>query len=98
PPTPTLLPYTPLFRSSPDADYAHLQSGVILGIQRKYPEAAVELDQVIRNFPRSRYLDESLFERAQLFFEQGNYEGAVTEFSKIVDRKSTRLNSSYGSI
>lgn len=70
--------------NSPDADYAHLQSGVILGIQHNYPEAAGELDLVIKNFPNSRYFDESVFERAQFFFEQGNYVGAVSEFGQII--------------
>ena len=83
--------------NSPDADYAHLQSGVILGIQHKYAEAADELDQVIKNFPGSRYLDESIFERAQFYFEQGNYAGAVTEFGRIIstDKPSRFLPYAY---
>jgi tetratricopeptide (TPR) repeat protein len=70
--------------NSPDADYAHLQLGVIYGIQGKYGDAAIELDQVIKNNPASRYLDEAMFDRAQFYFEQGNYAAAVTEFSKII--------------
>ncbi len=83
--------------NSTDADYAHLQSGVILGIQRKYTEAASELDQLIKNFPRSRYLDESIFERAQFYFEQGNYAGAVTEYGRIIatDKPSRFLPYAY---
>jgi tetratricopeptide (TPR) repeat protein len=67
-----------------DNDYAHLQLGVILGIQRKYAEAGAELDEVIRNFPQSRYLDEAMFQRAQFDFEQGNYPAAVAQFGKII--------------
>lgn len=71
--------------NSPDNDYAHLQAGVILGIQRKYSEAAAELDQVLKNYPKSRFLDEAMFQRAQLDFEQGNYSAAVAGFSRLIN-------------
>jgi TolA-binding protein len=66
-------------------DYAHLQAGVILGIQRKYAEAAGELNQVINNYPQSRFIDEAMFQRAQLEFEQGNYAASVAGFSKLIE-------------
>lgn len=70
--------------NSPDRDYAHLQMGVVLGIQGKYAEGASELDFVIKAVPASRYLDDALFQRAQFYFEQGNYATAVSEYSKII--------------
>ncbi len=70
--------------STSDADYAHLQIAVILGIENRYTEAAAELDVVIQNYPASRYVEEAKFDRGQFLFEQGNYPGAVTEFSKII--------------
>ncbi len=77
---------------SPDTDYAHLQAGVILGIQRKYVEAAAELDQVLKNYPQSRFLDEAMFQRAQLDFEQGNYNPAVSGFSRLIaSNKSSKF-------
>jgi len=78
--------------NSPDGDYAHLQLGVILGIQGTYAAAAIELDQVIKNNPGSRYVDEAMFDRAQFYFEQGNYAAAVAEFSSIISaNKPTRF-------
>lgn len=74
---------------SVDEDYAHLQSGAILGIMRKYEEAGAELDLIIRNYPQSRILDEALFQRAQLDFEQGNYASAVTGYSTLIQTKAT---------
>jgi tetratricopeptide (TPR) repeat protein len=68
-----------------DGDYVHLQLGIISGIQRKYPEALNELDQVVKNYPGSRFADEALFQRGQLFFEQGNYGNASTEFSRLIN-------------
>lgn len=74
---------------SVDEDYAHLQSGAILGIMRKYEEAGAELDLIIKNFPQSRILDEALFQRAQLDFEQGNYASAVIGYSTLIQTKTT---------
>ncbi len=73
---------------STDVDYAHLQSGAILGIMRKYDEASAELDIMIKSFPQSRFLDEALFQRAQLDFEQGNYASAVAGYSTLIQTKS----------
>ena len=70
--------------NSPDADYAHLQAGIILGITSKYAEATVELDKVIKDYPRSGVYDEALFRKAQLDFEQGNYSQAVDNYTKLI--------------
>lgn len=79
-------------QKSSDNDYAHLQAGVILGIQRKYGEAANELDIVLKNYPQSRFIDEAMFQRAQLDFEQGNYNGAVSGFSRLIaSNKSSKF-------
>ena len=78
--------------NSPDKDYAYVQSGVVLGIQRKYQEAMTEFDVVIKNYPQSRFIDEAIFQRAQLDFEQGNYGSAVSGFTKLLDtQKSSRF-------
>ena len=77
--------------NSVDADYAHLQSGIILAVQRKYREAATEFDGVSKN-PSSRYSDDALFQRAQLDFEQSSYGSAVDLYSKLINSsKSSRL-------
>jgi TolA-binding protein len=78
--------------SSPDADYAHLQSGIILGIMSKYTEAVVELEKVIRDYPKSGVYDEAVFRKAELDFEQGNYSQAVESYSKLIqDNPSSRF-------
>jgi TolA-binding protein len=74
---------------SGDADYAHLQSGVVLGIMRKYGEASAEFDKVIKSYPQSRVLDEVFYQKAQLDFEQGNYASAVAGYSKLLSAYPT---------
>jgi tetratricopeptide (TPR) repeat protein len=73
--------------NSPDADYAHLQSGVIQVIQRKYTDAGNEFDLVMRS--NSRYADEAVFQRAQMDFELSNYASAVNNFSKLIATSTT---------
>ncbi len=81
--------------TSPDADFAHLQSGIILGIMRKYPEATAEFDNVIKNYPQSRIYDEALFQKSQLEFEQGNYALAVEGYSKLIQNNTTSRFAPY---
>ncbi|NJN41203.1 MAG: tetratricopeptide repeat protein [Flammeovirgaceae bacterium] len=71
------------FKTS-DEDYARLQASVIYGIERRYMEAISELDQIIRNFPQSRVIDEAMFQRGQMDFEQGNYEEAIRGYSRLI--------------
>jgi TolA-binding protein len=74
--------------NSPDKDYAHLQAGLILGIQNKYTEATAELGDVIAT-PSSAYREEALFRLAQLDFEQGKYGNAAAGFSRVIDGSQT---------
>ena len=70
--------------NSVDNDYAHFQAGNILGIQRKYPEAKNELNQVLKNYSNSRFIDQARFQLAQLEFEQGNYEEAKNGYTSLI--------------
>ncbi len=70
--------------NSADNDYAHFQSGVILGILRKYAEAKSELTQVIKNYSSSQFADEAKFQLAQQEFEQGHYAEAVNGYSNLI--------------
>ena len=77
--------------NSADADYAHLQSGIIQVIQRKYTDAGSEFELVIKN-PASRYAEDALFQRAQMDFELSNYAVAVTNFTRLINSApSSRL-------
>jgi TolA-binding protein len=70
---------------SPDADYAHLQAGIVYQVQRKYAEATSELNAVIRTEPPSAYREEALFQLAQVDFEQGKYANAVNGYTRVLE-------------
>ncbi|HEY3404808.1 MAG TPA: tetratricopeptide repeat protein [Ohtaekwangia sp.] len=71
--------------SSPDNDYVLLQTGIINGIQRKYSEARTQFTELIRNYPKSQYRDEAIFQRAQFEIEQGNYQQAIDGLSQLIN-------------
>src|SRR5690606_30040555 len=72
---------------NPEIDYAYFQKGVISGIQSDYVNARTNLTRVINQYPNSRYSDDALFELAQLDFEQGNYDQAISGFSRLISSK-----------
>ncbi|MBX9853676.1 MAG: tetratricopeptide repeat protein [Cytophagaceae bacterium] len=71
-----------------DLDYAYYQRGVVYGIKEKITEAKGSLDVVIKNYPRSLYHDDAIYEKAQLSFQQGNYDETLTGFSTIINQKA----------
>lgn len=70
-----------------DNDYARLQTGIVYGLENNVDEAIREFDFVIDNYPGSRYLDNAMFQKAQLTFEQGNYANAAQYFTELIERK-----------
>jgi TolA-binding protein len=75
-------------QDNPDKDYAYYQMGVINSIQGNPVMAHTHFDMVLNQYPDSRYIDNTIFEKAQLDFEQGKYESAVSLFSRLIQNKS----------
>ncbi|UII19205.1 tetratricopeptide repeat protein [Fulvivirga ligni] len=70
-----------------DNDYAHLQAGTVMGLENNAEGAKEEYDYIIKNYPQSRHYDDALFQKAQLSFENGNYEQAAKDFTNLMARK-----------
>ena len=70
-----------------DPDYAYFQKGVIAGIQGNTNSAKADLDIVLKKYPNSRYVDNALFQTAQLDLEAGNYQKAIAGFGKLITTK-----------
>lgn len=70
-----------------DVDYAHLQTGIVQGLQNNYDEAIREYDIVITNFPNSRYADDAMYQKGQLAFENGFYDKSTTYFTTLITTK-----------
>ncbi|GAB3956090.1 tetratricopeptide repeat protein [Spirosoma harenae] len=79
-------------QNAADKDYAAYQKAVILSYVGRDAEAKAQFDQVQRQFPNSRFVDESLLQRANVDFERGAYQAAVQGYSKLIqDKPSSSL-------
>ena len=76
-------------QNSPDSDYALFQKSVILSFTGEREQAKQNLEQLVTRYPKSRFLDEARFQRAQIDFESGNYAPAIAGFSTLIDGKNT---------
>src|SRR5207248_9748684 len=86
PPTSTLFPYTTLFRSSPQSWSSSVKHVVILGAGFAGLELATRLSESLAGEVRTTLIDQN--------------DSFTFGFSKldVLDRKSTRLNSSHRTI
>ncbi|MFZ9981371.1 MAG: tetratricopeptide repeat protein [Cyclobacteriaceae bacterium] len=69
------------------ADYALMQSGVMLGITGKNKDGIRTLEEMLRKFPNSVYWDEAVFQKAQLEFQESGYLQAANGYSALISRK-----------
>jgi tetratricopeptide (TPR) repeat protein len=75
-----------------DRDYAYFQRGVIFSLTGKRAEAVESLGTLLKNFPRSQYADEAIYQKALLDFEGSSYATAIAGFSELIEnRPSSRL-------
>ncbi|MCG8384675.1 MAG: tetratricopeptide repeat protein, partial [Cytophagales bacterium] len=92
-----LLYYNQAIRSNKaDNDYAHLQAGTVMGIQGNVTGAVSEYNFLVKNYPKSRYLDDALFQKGQLYLEQGDYQQAINGFSQLISSKPNSRFVPYG--
>jgi tetratricopeptide (TPR) repeat protein len=74
-----------LDEGNPEKDYCYFQLGLNYGIQSDLAQAFKALDMIIEKYPNSVYYDDALFQKAQITFEHGDYEPAITRFSNLVN-------------
>lgn len=76
-------------RNAADKDYASYQKAVILSYVGRDAEAKAQFEQVQRQYPNSRFVDEALFQTANVDFEKGAYQAAIRGFSRLIQEKPT---------
>lgn len=72
--------------SSHDMDYALLQKGIILGIQKQYAEKLSTLRRIEKEFPKSPYVAEAIYEIGNTLFIDGKSSEGTVEMQKIIER------------
>ncbi|MFN0213967.1 MAG: tetratricopeptide repeat protein [Saprospiraceae bacterium] len=76
-------------------EYALFQKAVIRGLQGNKQDKILELENLVEDYPNSRYTDEALFQLGDTYFEMERYDRAITPFRRIVSDfrgKSTLVN------
>jgi len=69
------------------SDYAYFRAGVVLNFQNKNQEAIRQLDQVVARFPNSRYMEDALFQKAQINMEDSRYREGRDGFTALINKK-----------
>jgi TolA-binding protein len=67
------------------ADYALFQQALILGVENKNSQKVAVLQTLISNYKQSTYIDDALFEMANVHLQTENYVEALQGFQNIID-------------
>ena len=65
-------------------DYALYQKGFVMGLQKDYKGKINLMDQLIREFPNSSYVDDALFEKGRAYVLLDNNASAARTFEQLV--------------
>lgn len=76
-----------LAKSHPERDYAYFQKGLMQYLLNQAEPAKNTFNQFLKEYPNSRFADAALFEKANIDFENGNYQGAVSGFAQVISQK-----------
>lgn len=65
-------------------DYSVYQKGFVLGLQKDYNGKIQAMDQLIREYPESQYIDDALFEKGRTYVLLENSSSAIQTFNKLI--------------
>ena len=70
-----------------DRDYANYQKGLVMILKGNEAGAKVAFQKVQSDFPQSLYVDNAIYQEANLDFTAGRYIPAITGFTKLLNDK-----------
>ena len=65
-------------------DYSVYQKGFVLGLQKDYQGKIQVMDQLIREYPESQYVDDALFEKGRTYVLLENHSAAARTFEQLI--------------
>jgi len=78
--------YQELLQSgSSNKDYIYFQLGLVNSLQSNNEEAKSYYQKVIDGYPSSKYIDNSILQLAEIYFEGGEYQASIVGFSNLID-------------
>ncbi len=72
--------------SSGAPDYAQFQKGLAIGFVSGEEAKIIELKKVVDNYPRSRYVDDALYELGRSHVRVGDLDSAIRYFKTVRDK------------
>jgi len=76
-------------------EYALYQKAIIRGLQGNKQDKIIALENLVQDYPNSRYTDEALFQLGDTYFEMERFDKAIVPFRRIVTDfkgRSTLIN------
>ncbi len=71
---------------NPDAaDYAAYQRAFVMGLQRNFQGKVNALDELMRRYPNSQYVDDALYEKSRALTMMGRNDEAIVVLQKLVN-------------
>ena len=70
-----------------DQDYSLFQKGRAFVYMNREMDAKRQFEMLISQFPGSRYVDDALFQMADIDFQNDNYQMAVRSFTRLINEK-----------
>lgn len=67
------------------ADYAAFQKAFVMGLQRDYQGKITALDNLMRNYPKSQYFDDALYEKGRALTMLNRENEAITVLQRLVN-------------
>ncbi|MBQ7191556.1 MAG: tetratricopeptide repeat protein [Paludibacteraceae bacterium] len=65
------------------ADYATFQTGAALGLQHKYADKALMMEQLVSAYPKSDYADDALYESARAYLQEKQNDKAIDAYKRL---------------
>lgn len=70
-----------------DNDYALFQKGRTMVYMNSQDQAKVQFEQLIRQYPKSSYVDDALFQIADIDFQRADYSPAIKGYTRLVNEQ-----------
>ncbi len=64
-------------------DYAAFQKGMVYGLVDREDKKEAQLEYFLKNYPKSSYYDDGMYQLASTYFKQGNKDKAAQLFTKM---------------
>ncbi|GHV58893.1 hypothetical protein FACS1894182_12120 [Bacteroidia bacterium] len=64
-------------------DYALFQKGYVMGLQKNYQGKITQMEQLIRDYPKSPYVPDAMYEKGRAYVLSNNFPSAIETFQKL---------------